>query len=64
MGGVGQMIMIYVTSKEGLVYQCCMITRLSKLYNYRVGGVQEGQNIDYVMYGWSLSLQQRICFLI
>ena len=24
------------------------------LFDYRVGGVQKGQNIDYVIYGWSL----------
>ena len=25
------------------------------LIDYRVGGVQKGQNIDYVIYEWSLS---------
>ena len=39
----------YGISKEGLVYQCWMITGW-------VGGVQKGQNIDYVIYGWSLSV--------
>ena len=37
----------YVISKESLVYQCWMITGW-------VGGVQKGQNIDYVIYGQSL----------
>ena len=34
----------YVTSKIGLVYQCCLITGY-------VVGVQTGQNIDYIIYG-------------
>ena len=26
-------------------------------FNYKVGGVQKEQNVDYVIHGWSLQIQ-------
>ena len=46
MGGVGQMIMFYAKN--------IWFTNKVWLQGGLVGGVQKGQNIDYVIFEWSL----------
>ena len=48
-GGWSRLNDYVISIKEGLVYQCCLITGW-------MGGVQKGQNIDYVIHGWSPTL--------